>query len=102
MDGQDVKEGGVYKKKMVFREKGFIYKYPKEKKKKETGITLRKESEQCNFLYNIGLLEQACREIFAHLFDNINHFFLIFILGQSPFLQILLILAKVELYNSLF
>ena len=59
------------------------------KKEKETRRTLREETEQCNFLYNIGLLGQACKEIFAHLFYNISLFFLIFILGQSPILLVI-------------
>ena len=79
MGGQDVKEGGVYKKDSVFREKGRQTQVPK--KEKETRRTLREESEQCSFLYNIGLLRQACKEIFAHLFYNFGPFFLIFILG---------------------
>ena len=85
MEGQDTKEGGVYKKKMVFREGGLRHKYRKRKRKK-TRRTLREESEQYNFLYNIGLFGQACRETFAHLFYNISLFFLIFILRQSPLL----------------
>ena len=79
-----MKEGGVYKKDSVFREKGRQTQVPK--KEKETRRTLREESEQCNFLYTIGLLEQACVETFAHLFHYISHFFLIFILRQSPLL----------------
>ena len=79
MGGQDVKEGGVYKKDSVFREKGRQTQVPK--KEKETRRTLREESKKCNFLYNIALLGQACVETFAHLFYNINLFFLIFILG---------------------
>ena len=85
MESQDAKEGGVYKKKMVFIERGGQTQVSKRKRKK-TRRTLREESEQCSFLYNIGLLRQACREIFAHLFYNIGPFFLIFILGQGPLL----------------
>ena len=83
MEGQDMKEGGVYKKNRVFREEKANTSI---KKEKETRRTLREESEQCNFLYNIGLLEQACVETFAHLFHYISPFFLIFILKQSPLL----------------
>ena len=100
MRDQDVKEGGEYKKDSVFREKERQTQVSR--KEKETKRILREESEQCHSLYNIGLLGQACGETFAHLFHNISPFFLIFILGQSPHLQILLTLAKAELYNSLF
>ena len=78
-----MKERGVYKKKMVFRERDLDTSI---KNIKETRRILREESEQCNFLYNIGFLRQACIETFAHLFYNISPFFLIFILGQSPLL----------------
>ena len=35
MEGQDTKKGGVYKKKIVFREGASIHKYQKRKKKQE-------------------------------------------------------------------
>ena len=47
MEGQDAKEG--------FQRREIKTQASKKKKKQE-------ESEQCNFLYNIGLLGQACRE----------------------------------------
>ena len=53
MGGQDVKEGGVYKRKMDFRENDRDIRI---KKRIETRRTLREENEQCNFMYNIGLL----------------------------------------------
>ena len=84
MGGQDVKEEEVYKKKDGFQRKWSRQKY--QKKRKETRRTLREESEQCNFLCNIGLLGQACTETLAHPFYNISPFFLIFTLGQSPLL----------------
>ena len=89
IEGQDAKERGVYKKKMVFIKKkggGGGQTQVSKRKRKETRRTLREESEQCSFLYNIGLLRQACKEIFAHLFYNFGPFFLIFILGQGPLL----------------
>ena len=95
MECQDAKEGAVYKKNMVFIKRDPDTSIKGEEK--ETRRTLREESEQCNFLYNIGLFGQASQETFAHLFYNISLFFFIFILGQSPLLQILLIGAKVEL-----
>ena len=51
---------GEYIRKRWFLEKGD--RDTSIKKEKETRRTLREESEQCNFLYNIGLLGQACRE----------------------------------------
>ena len=86
MEGHDAKEGRVYKKKMVFMEKDPDTSIKGEEK--ETRRTLREESKQCNLLYNIGLLEQACGETFAHLFYNISLLFFIFILRQSPLLLI--------------
>ena len=77
MGGQDVKKGGVYKRKMDFRENDRDISI---KKRIEIRRILREQNEQCNFLYNIGLLGPACMETFAHLFYNISPFFLIFIL----------------------
>ena len=55
---------GVYKKKMVFKEKK-----KKEgegsKNRKGTKRTLREKSKQCVFLYNIGLLGQAWIKTFT-------------------------------------
>ena len=82
MEGQDANEGGVYKKKMVFIEKDPDTSIKGEEK--ETRRILREESEQCNLLYNIGLLGHARGKTFAHLFYNISIFFFIFIPGQSP------------------
>ena len=82
MEGHDANEGGVYKKKMVFIEKDPDTSIKGEEK--ETRRILREESKQCNLLYNIGLLGQACGKTFAHLFYNISIFFFIFIPGQSP------------------
>ena len=54
----------------------------KEKKRERE----RKESEYCNYLYNLSLLEQACGGKYALLFYKINLFFSILILRQNPLL----------------
>ena len=86
LEGQDAKEGRYIRKKMVFIEQDPNTSIKGEEK--EIRRTLREESEQCNLLYNIGLIGQASKETFAHLFYNISIFFFIFILGQSPLLLI--------------
>ena len=75
---------GVYKKKMVSEKER---KKKRIKNRKGTKRTSREESEQCVFLYNIGLLGQAWIETFTHSFFNNKSFFLIFILGQGPLLS---------------
>ena len=78
------------KEKYIIKE-GFIEKriekrkYLGENKKREV-LNKNKESEQCNFLYNLSLLRQACEGIYALLSYKINLFFSIYILEQSPLL----------------
>ena len=65
------------------RKRDLKYKYQKDisTKGKQEEQGERKESEQCNYLYNLSLLGQVCGGLYALLFYKINIFFSILILG---------------------
>ena len=103
MDGEDVMEVEVYKKRKEH------WKGDKKKKRKETeGRTLREESEQYYFLYKPNLLGSTCVEPDTHLLLNTNLILPCSCPRAEPtvvvlylLLQFLLILAKFERHNLL-
>ena len=86
MDGWDMIEVEVYRKRRSIEKWIETQVSKRDKHKKGRRRRERKESEQCNYLYKLSLLRRACGGRYTPLFYKINLFFSILILGQSPFL----------------